>query len=152
MKITSTLRLSKTRLTASTKPSIKKLGKGTNTAPAGNLNNHGKVQSQPFVFDDLTISMINSLCAKKQAELEKIYDTEYSKSRPTIYLKSLKGTENIPWLYDTGAQVTCLSEKLFQKLLKKIDQNIYRKQKVHMSRGTTTRTSGCIAHAIYMDQ
>jgi hypothetical protein len=24
--------------------------------------------------------------------------------------------EDIPWLYDTGAQATCLSEKLFRKI------------------------------------
>jgi hypothetical protein len=33
-------------------------------------------------------------------------------------LKSVKGTKNIPWLYNTGAQATCLSEKLFRKISK----------------------------------
>jgi hypothetical protein len=38
-------------------------------------------------------------------------DIEYTKSRRRIYLKSAKSTDNIPWLYDTGAQAICLSKK-----------------------------------------
>jgi hypothetical protein len=81
-----------------------------NAAPAGN----------PFVFDDLTLNMIKSLCAKKKFELEKINDIEFSKSRLIIYLKSLNSMENIPWLYNTGAQATCLSEKFFRKISKNV--------------------------------
>jgi hypothetical protein len=60
--------------------------------------------------------MIKVLCARKRIELEKINDIECSKTRPIIYLKCLQVMENIPWLYDTGAQATCLSEKLFRKI------------------------------------
>ena len=56
------------------------------------------------------------MCAKKAIEKELINDIETSKSRPIINLKSVSGTENFPWLYDTGAQATCLSEKLFRKI------------------------------------
>jgi hypothetical protein len=51
-------------------------------------------------------------------KLKKINDIQYSKSRLVIYLISLKGTENIPWLYDTGAQAMCLSENIFRKISK----------------------------------
>jgi hypothetical protein len=92
---------------------------GTNTAPAGNPHNLGNISTtKTFVFEDSTINMIKVLCAKKQIELEKINDIEYSKSRPIIYLKSLQGMENIPWFYDTGAQATFLFEKLFRKIPK----------------------------------
>jgi hypothetical protein len=30
-------------------------------------------------------------------------------------LQTVRGTENIPWLFDTGAQKTCLPVKLFHK-------------------------------------
>ena len=93
---------------------------GTNTAPAGIPNNRGSSNSKPFVFDDLTLNMIKALCAKKKIELENLNDIEYSKSRPIIYLKSLNGMENIPWLYNTGAQATCLSEKLLRKISKDV--------------------------------
>jgi hypothetical protein len=50
----------------------KKLVSGTNTAPAGNPNNHGNTSNnKPFVFDDLTFNMIKVLCAEKGIELEK---------------------------------------------------------------------------------
>ncbi len=62
--------------------------------------------------------MIKALCDKKQVELEKINYIEEFKSRPSIYLKTLKGTANISWLYDIGAQATCLSETLFNKIPK----------------------------------
>jgi hypothetical protein len=94
---------------------------GTNTAPAGNPTNHGNSSnSKQFVFDDLTLDMIKALCAKERIEIKKINDIENSKTRPIIYLKSLDSFENIPWLYDTGAQATCLSEKLFMKILRGI--------------------------------
>jgi hypothetical protein len=41
-----------------------------------------------------------------------------TKSRPIIYLKSVRGTKDISWLYDTSAQATYLSEKLFRKISK----------------------------------
>ena len=91
---------------------------GTSSAPTGNLiNNHENPKIYvPFIFDDLTINMINALCAKKLIEVEKINDIEYAKTRPLIQLRAIKGKENIPWLFDTGAQATCLSEKLFRKI------------------------------------
>jgi hypothetical protein len=89
---------------------------GTNTAPAGNPNNHGNTSTnKPFVFDDFTFTMIKVFCAKKRVELEKINDIEYFKTSPIIYLKCLQGMEYIQWLYDTGTQAICLSEKLFKK-------------------------------------
>jgi hypothetical protein len=42
----------------------KKLEKGTDTAPACNPNNNGNMSNHK-VFNDLTISLINALCAKK---------------------------------------------------------------------------------------
>jgi hypothetical protein len=77
----------KRKWTAYIKLSTKKLGKGTNTVPGDNPNNHGKVQSKLFFFDNLTISMITS---KKQVEIEKkINEIVYSKSKPINLKKSV---------------------------------------------------------------
>jgi hypothetical protein len=55
------------KLKAYIKRSIKKLKTGTNTAPASNPTNHGNIEkSQLFIFDDLTLGMINVLCANKK--------------------------------------------------------------------------------------
>jgi hypothetical protein len=60
--------------------------------------------------------MITALCAKKKIEETKINEIEYQNSRPRNHSQTIKGTENIPWLFDTGAQAMCLSEKLFRKI------------------------------------
>jgi hypothetical protein len=60
--------------------------------------------------------MITALCAKKKIEETKINKIEYQNSRTLIHLQTIKGTENIPWLFDISAQAMCLSEKLFRKI------------------------------------
>jgi hypothetical protein len=101
------------------------------------------------IFDDLTISMKNSLFAKKQIELKKkIYDIEYSKSRLIISLKSLRITEDKLLIYVTGAEATCFSENFLVKFSKEYSTKTAHKQKVHWSRRTSTRNSGSVPNAI----
>jgi hypothetical protein len=48
---------------------------------------------------------------------KKITYIEYSKSKPIIYLKSIKGNENIPWFFNIIVQATCFSENFIRKIV-----------------------------------
>ena len=61
---------------------------------------------------------------QKTGWIRKINEIKYSKSRPIFYLKSLKGTENIPWLCNIGAQGTCLQKNFLKKSQRKTDQKL----------------------------
>jgi hypothetical protein len=56
----------------------------TNIPQVGSPNNHGNLEKAQPISDNFIVDMVYALCAKKQVELEKINDTEFSKSKPSF--------------------------------------------------------------------
>ena len=69
-------------------------------------------------IDNSVINLIRKTCVKLMCkEIFKINDVTTKTTRPFIKLETIKGVKT-DWLFDTGADLTCMSTSAFRRIAK----------------------------------